>query len=85
VNRSGPPCEHRYPKSLLGEAMRDFAGVSDASGQTYDKIHDLEELEAELVKERLCLLEIGRVETFGEPAVNGREKVAGLILASLVV
>jgi hypothetical protein len=32
-----------------------------------------------LVEQRLCLSEIGRAETFGEPAVDGRENVASLV------
>jgi hypothetical protein len=37
-----------------------------------------------LVEQRLRLCEIGRVETFGEPAVDRREKVARFGTAALV-
>ena len=32
---------------------------------------------AQLVEEGLCLFQIGRIEAFGEPGVDRREKVAG--------
>src|SRR6266481_4136748 len=38
----------------------------------------------ELVEQRLCFFEIGGGETFGEPAVDRREKVAGLGVTALV-
>ncbi len=36
------------------------------------------------VEQRFCFFEIGRVETFGEPAVDRREEVAGFGVAALV-
>jgi hypothetical protein len=38
----------------------------------------------QLVKKRLGLLQIERVEAFGEPAIDRGEKSAGLILLALV-
>src|SRR5437764_3463100 len=38
----------------------------------------------QFVEQRLRLFEIGRVEAFGEPAVDRREKVAGFGVAALV-
>jgi len=38
----------------------------------------------QFVEQRLCLSKIGRVEAFGEPAVDRREKVAGFGVAALV-
>jgi hypothetical protein len=38
----------------------------------------------QFVEQRLCLFEIGRVEAFGEPGVDGGEKLVGLSAAALV-
>jgi hypothetical protein len=38
----------------------------------------------QFVEQRLCLFEIGRVEAFGEPAVDRREKLAGFDLPTLL-
>ena len=38
----------------------------------------------QLVAQRFCLLQIGRGETFGEPAVNRGEQVAGFGGVALV-
>jgi hypothetical protein len=38
----------------------------------------------QFVEQRLCLFEIGRVEAFGEPAVDRREEVSGFGAAALV-
>ena len=38
----------------------------------------------QFVEQRLRLLEIGRVEAFGEPAIDGHEKVAGFGVVALV-
>src|SRR6516165_5405774 len=39
---------------------------------------------AQLVEQRLCLFEVRRIEAFGEPAVDRRQKVAGFGGATLV-
>jgi hypothetical protein len=36
------------------------------------------------VQQRLRLLQVERVEAFGEPAVDRREKIAGLVLLALI-
>ena len=36
-------------------------------------------LRIERLKQRLCFLKIARLETFGEPTVDRREEIAGLI------
>jgi len=41
-------------------------------------------LAAQFVEERFCLLEIGGIEAFGEPAIDRREKVAGFNVLVLV-
>ena len=41
-------------------------------------------LSTELLKQRLCFLKIWHVEAFGEPAVDRREKLAGLGAATPV-
>src|SRR5215469_14929912 len=38
----------------------------------------------QLLQQRLCLFQIGRVETFREPAIDGREKLAGFGSPALV-
>jgi hypothetical protein len=38
----------------------------------------------QFVEQRLCLFKIGRVEAFGEPAVDRREEAAGFGAAALV-
>src|SRR6202040_2992409 len=38
----------------------------------------------QLVEESLCLLQIERIETFGEPAVDRSEKLASLIPLALI-
>src|SRR5438477_3920450 len=38
----------------------------------------------QFVQQRLCLFQIGGVETFGEPTVDRREEVAGFGVAALV-
>src|SRR5437870_4194248 len=38
----------------------------------------------EFVEQRLCVFEIGRVEAFGEPAVDRGEKIAGFGVTALV-
>ena len=38
----------------------------------------------QLVEQRLGLFQIGRVEPFGEPAVDGRQKIASLTELALV-
>ena len=38
----------------------------------------------ELVQQRLCVFEVGRIKALGEPAVDRREDIAGLGLAALV-
>ena len=45
---------------------------------------DLHGDSCQLVEQRLCFFEIGRVEAFGEPAVDWREKVVGLGAVPLV-
>jgi hypothetical protein len=42
-------------------------------------------LRIELVEQRFCFFEIGRVETLRKPAVDGCKKVASLTIPSLVV
>jgi hypothetical protein len=37
-----------------------------------------------LVEQRLCFSKVGDVETFGEPAVDGRQQLAGFGAAALV-
>jgi hypothetical protein len=32
---------------------------------------------SQLIEQRLCLYKVGRVEALGEPAVDGREQLAG--------
>ena len=39
---------------------------------------------SQLVEQRLCVFEIGRVEAFGEPAIDRCQQVAGFALAALV-
>jgi hypothetical protein len=39
---------------------------------------------AELIKQRLRLLQIERVKAFGEPTIDRSEKIAGLIPLSLI-
>ena len=38
----------------------------------------------QLIEQRLRLHQVGRIETFGEPAVDRREDVAGFSVAALV-
>ena len=38
----------------------------------------------QFVEQRLCFFEIGGIEAFGEPVVNRREKIAGLVVTTLV-
>ena len=38
----------------------------------------------QLIEQRLGLLQIERVEAFGEPAIHRREKLAGLIPLALI-
>jgi hypothetical protein len=39
----------------------------------------------QLIEQGLSLLQIERVEALGEPAVNGSEKIAGLIPLALIM
>ena len=41
-------------------------------------------LSTERLKQRLCFLKVERLEAFGEPAVDRREKIAGFAAATLV-
>jgi hypothetical protein len=38
----------------------------------------------QLLEQRLRLLQIERIEAFGEPAIDGRKKIAGLIPFALI-
>ena len=40
-------------------------------------LHMLITSSSQLVEHRLCVFEIGRVEAFGEPAIDWRQEVAG--------
>ena len=41
-------------------------------------------LRTQFVEQRLCVFEVGGIEAFGEPAVDGREQIAGCGTAALV-
>src|SRR6516165_11125267 len=70
----------------LGGLYRYYVGTAQSVGTGYSHPNAkiLDTGSCQLVEQRLCLFEIGRAEAFGEPAIDGGEKVAGFGMAALV-
>src|SRR6516165_2788047 len=82
------PCGHvmsRLLGAVRGKLAVTWGGVKFALGASKAAARPLRPTVApELIEERLRLFEVGRVEAFGEPAVDRREQVASFGAAALV-
>src|SRR5689334_18059985 len=67
--------ESNRPQAALNNCASGCWGAYEADIRT-GLLHMLITSSSQLVEQRLCLFEIGRVEAFGEPAVDRREQVA---------
>jgi hypothetical protein len=67
------PAESAWEGLVLAQSGHSGAAQSSA-----------DEVSRQLVKERFGVLQDRRVETFGEPAVDGGEKIAGFAALALV-
>ena len=65
-------------------AARQLADIAVSPTQAFYREVATSTLRCECVKQRLGLLQIERVEAFGEPAVDRSEKLAGLIPLALI-
>src|SRR5262249_55523935 len=82
------PAQHRRPTSNSGNdtcwLTQPLSAITGLSPQRSGGGERSGRLRTQLVEQRLCLLEIGSIEAFGEPAVDRREQIAGFGAAALV-